>query len=189
MRDTIAGTGLVAANVVGYVSDLNIGVVITGITAVGGAIYVAVIKIAEARAKSYEEIERAKIRVAEEWERVNAPSLKRQLEEMADDFHEANAENLKRINDANVKLHEARNEWQAERLRHTEERARLTEEIHRLTEELKAVRAQNQELLRRVGMLGRQVDSTAGKVQKIADQTGASHDEYPAPPDARIQEP
>lgn len=208
---TVVGT----TNVLGYLSDVNIGVIVTGITAFGGAAGWAVakiaetkaaarIKIAEAEASAYETEERAKIRVQAEWDQVNAKSLSAQIKELHDDQQKAAA----RVEEANKKLHDLRNERNAVEIRHREEVVRQTHEIERQTHEIERMsaelaelRAQNRELVEQNRKLGVQngelmrqnreilakfdavqgrIESNSAAIDRIAENTSGESGSHPA---------
>lgn len=182
---------VLAANVTAWFGTLTPGGIVSavsvigvGVAGVGGLIYTqwrTVIDRADAARRRQEmELEaeeyRLRLKLKAEQEQADRDSLSAQVAKVQESLDEAR----KRVEDANAKLHDQRNEWNAALTRHKNDADDLRDQLAETYKEVHELRQQNRDLLKEVQtvrdenrQLLRKLDQVAGRVEdntrKVAD--------------------
>jgi hypothetical protein len=183
---------VVGVNAAAWLASFDAGAISATISIVGGVIIglitMAIRQITSARADALKQ-----------WEAAYSGSLSKQIDDLKAQMQENHRQSQGRIEDANQKLHEAKNDANRERLRHGEEVVRLTqelqfmrEELHRAGDELKLQREENRRLMDKLDQIDQRSRVNTRKIDEVKQQvveTSEKVDALPRSPEEEPEEP
>lgn len=177
----LSAVGTFAGNFLAWAQSLNLGVLATGLSALGltaVGVYAAFMEARRRNRAAEQELElqnfirteQAKTDALAHYDQVHSASMSAQIEALQASLDQGN----NRVEDANKKLHQIRDEANVERLRMLEEIARqtaeirrLTAELHETTEELKQTRRVELDLRQQILTIARQADVNTRKIDSL----------------------